>query len=190
MWHCHSIWIPVWDHIKATSTFWSQWLYVNFQQDCSLYWLIDTCYRPQTKFAKVMFSQVSVCPLVPGVYGRHPRGPEANTPYPSPLGRHLPAQCMLGYTRNPSLPSACWDTPPPSACWDTHPPAQCMLGYTPTQCMLGYGQQAGGMHPTGMHSCYLIILAQTLSFSCSFRQKSSWVMGLRPELRGWRPSSG
>ena len=38
-------------------------------------------------------------------------------------------------------------TPPwadtPSACWDT-PPAQCMLGC---------GQQAGGTHPTGMHSC-------------------------------------
>ena len=25
--------------------------------------------------------------------------------------------------------------------------------YTPRQCMLGYGQQAGGTHPTGMHSC-------------------------------------
>ena len=24
---------------------------------------------------------------------------------------------------------------------------------TPPQCMLGYGQQAGGTHPTGMHSC-------------------------------------
>ena len=23
------------------------------------------------------------------------------------------------------------------------------------QCMLGYGQQVGGKHPTGMHSCYL-----------------------------------
>ena len=37
---------------------------------------------------------------------------------------------------------------------------QCMLGYTPpgqtppAQCMLGYGQQAGGTHPTGMHSCF------------------------------------
>ena len=41
----------------------------------------------------------------------------------------LPAQCMLGYT---PWPSACWDTPP---------------------CMPGYDQQAGGTHPTGMHSC-------------------------------------
>ena len=30
-----------------------------------------------------------------------------------------------------------------------HPPAQT----PPGQCMLGYGQQAGGMHPSGMHSC-------------------------------------
>ena len=35
--------------------------------------------------------------------------------------------------------------PLPSACWDTH---------TPAQCMLGYGKQAGGMHLTGMHSCF------------------------------------
>ena len=26
---------------------------------------------------------------------------------------------------------------------------QCMLGYTPRR----YGQQAGGTHPTGMHTC-------------------------------------
>ena len=26
--------------------------------------------------------------------------------------------------------------------------------YKPRQCMLGYGQQVGGTHPTGMHSCY------------------------------------
>ena len=25
------------------------------------------------------------------------------------------------------------------------------------QCMLGYGQQAGGTHPTGMHSCFIIL---------------------------------
>ena len=25
---------------------------------------------------------------------------------------------------------------------------------SPHQCMLGYGQQAGGTHPTGMHSCF------------------------------------
>ena len=30
-----------------------------------------------------------------------------------------------------------------------HPPGR----HPPAQCMLGYGQQAGGTHPTGMHSC-------------------------------------
>ena len=55
--------------------------------------------------------------------------------------------------------------------WQVHPPGQVPPGryppgqvhpaarYTPRQvhpqpqCMLGYGQQAGGTHPTGMHSC-------------------------------------
>ena len=31
--------------------------------------------------------------------------------------------------------------------------------YTPQQCMLGYGQQAGGTHSTGMHSCYTFYFA-------------------------------
>ena len=77
------------------------------------------------KFAKVMFSQVSVCrqggclPLVLGVcLGRHPP-PQANT---------LPGQT----------------SPLPSACWDTHPPAD----------TTGYGQQVNGTHPIGMHSCF------------------------------------
>ena len=80
--------------------------------------------------------------------------------------------CMLGYTppkqtiprqTPPWADTPLWaDTPPgrhptcpvhagihtllSSPCWDTH---------SPVQCMLGYGQQAGGMHPTGMHSCLL-----------------------------------
>ena len=36
----------------------------------------------------------------------------------------------------------------------------CMLGYTPRQTLptdtMGYGQQAGGTHPTGMHTCYTL----------------------------------
>ena len=69
------------------------------------------------------------------------RGVSATLPPPGwtspsqtpPVGRHLPAQCMLAL---------------PSACWDTHPTVQCMLGY---------GQQAGGTHPTGMHTCFTSI---------------------------------
>ena len=83
----------------------------------------------------------------------------------TPLGRHPtpgqtpPAQCLLGYTH-----------PLPSACWDTHPPAQCMLGYTPppAQCMLGYSQQARGTHPTGMHSCYLIVCDTKSYLGCFY----------------------
>ena len=52
----------------------------------------------------------------------------------TPLGRHTPWQVHpLGrYTPQ-----------------QIHPRA----GTPPVQCMLGYGQQAGGTHPIGMHSC-------------------------------------
>ena len=53
----------------------------------------------------------------------------------------------------------------PIACWDTHHPGQTPTPHLPgqthpptAQCMLGYGQQAGGTHPTGMHSCSSIFL--------------------------------
>ena len=55
----------------------------------------------------------------------------------TPLARHPPAQCMLGYT------------PLPSACWDTHLSAQCMLGYMP----ILVATAADGTHPAVMHSC-------------------------------------
>ena len=83
-------------------------------------------YHPQTKFAKVMFSQVSVCPG--GVCLLSWEG-VCHTP----LGRHL-----LGRYPRADTPSAYWDTLPP-----------------PVQCMLRNGQQVGGMHPTGMYSCLL-----------------------------------
>ena len=82
-------------------------------------------------------------------------------------------------------PIACWDTPP---CVDTPwadiplpqadtPPEQTPPGQTPpprqtptlprqtsphAQCMLGYGQQADGTHPTGMHSCFYLVLSLVL----------------------------
>ena len=50
-------------------------------------------YGPQTKFAKVMFSQVSVCPWggvsAPLHAGIHPPGPEADTPLAG-TPRHTP----------------------------------------------------------------------------------------------------
>ena len=89
-----------------------------------------------------MFSQVSVCPpgglsapLHAGIHtprtrGRHP---------PGTRGRHPPgpeADTPEDQRQTPPGPEA--DTPP-------------------AQCMLGYGQQAGGGHPTGMHSCYTCV---------------------------------
>ena len=52
-------------------------------------------------------------------------------------GRHSPGQTPPGQRHPPG------QTPCP-VLTGIHPPAQCMLGY---------GQQAGGTHPTGMHSC-------------------------------------
>ena len=155
-------------------------------------------YRPQTKFAKVIISQVSVCPLGVSAFG--PRKgvchthPWADTPprLPSACWIHIPpAQCMLGYGQQaggthptsynftgvcPQGGGVClWSqegcllhtplgrypprqTPPhlPSACWDTHTPCPVHAGIhtnPSAQCMLGCGQQAGGTHPIGMHSC-------------------------------------
>ena len=114
-------------------------------------------YRPQTKFAKVMFSQVSVCPRW-GVCpiacwdthtrsrGRNPDpGPAADTP----LGRHL------------SLA----DTPQAD---------------TPCTVYAGrYGQQAGGTHPTNAF-LFRIILAKT-----TWKWKILDRGGLSPSLLAW-----
>ena len=98
----------------------SCWVQSFFIQYTMIFWGLHF-YRPQTKFAKVMFSQVSVCP----------RG---GVPGQVPPGRCTPRQV---HPQADTLPQA--GTPP---------------RYTPRpQCMLGYCQQAGGTHPTGMHSC-------------------------------------
>ena len=129
-------------------------------------------YRPQQSFGKVMFLHLSVILFTEGgsacgpggrhlrwednwdPLGRHPR---ADTPHPL-LGQKLP---LLGTPRE-TLP---WvDTPCPvhagihplpSACCDT-PLCPVHAGIYPlVQCVLGYDQQAGGTHPTRMHSCFV-----------------------------------
>ena len=49
-----------------------------------------------------------------------------------------------------------------------HPGGVCMgggLGRPSTQSdTMGYGQRAGGMHPTGMHSCYDLNLLKVAEF--------------------------
>ena len=54
-----------------------------------------------------------------------------------------------GYVFTPVCQSFC-SPPAGTPHWQVHP-----LAGTPPwpQCMLGYSQQAGGTHPTGMHSC-------------------------------------
>ena len=86
------------------------------------------CYRPQTKFPKVMFLHLSVSHFVHGG-GLHPRGvglhqgeSASEVGSASKGGLHLGGACIQeGWADAPS---------------DT----------------MGYGQQAGAMHPTGMHS--------------------------------------
>ena len=88
-------------------------------------------YRPQTKFAKVMFLHLSISHSV------H-RG-----------------VCL----------SACWDSRTPSGAHtpqeQTHTPgADTPQEQTPPPCAVHagrYGQQAGGTHPTEMHTCCLKI---------------------------------
>ena len=123
-------------------------------------------YRPQTKtkFAKVMFSQVSVCPqggaCTIAYWDTPPHGPEADTPRVITPWADTPRQTPPG--KHPpwaDTPQA--DTPLPNACWDTHPAMQCMLGYN---------QQAGGTHPTGMHSC-LFLFQQVQNEMLLFRKE-------------------
>ena len=53
-----------------------------------------------------------------------------------------------------------------------HPLGRYIPLYTPRQCMLGYGQQAGGAHPTGMHSCHSAKYAFGVIFS-----QCEWKLG-------------
>ena len=111
-------------------------------------------YRPQRSCGKVTFLHLChsvhrgsatppLCRHLSGVdtpLGRHslPLGrhsfPLGRPPGQTPLHRHPPGQ---------TPPHA--DTPP-----EQTPPGQTS---PPAQYILGYGQQAGSMHPTGMHSC-------------------------------------
>ena len=88
--------------------------------------------------------------------------------------RGLP-QCIVGYTPQSLWADTPWlDTPYPGQTpplgihhlgthplWEDTPNwADISPGQTPptsAQCMLGYSEQAGGTHPTGMHSCFEII---------------------------------
>ena len=85
-------------------------------------------YCSQVSCVKIMFLHLSDILSTEGVSATLP-------------GRHNPP----GHTSPLGIHPFWADTP-----WvDTHTPGQT----PPVQCMLGYGQQTGGTHPTGMHSC-------------------------------------
>ena len=124
-----------------------QWRIQDFRDRAKTYY-----YRPQTKFAKIMFlhlsqsfcSQGGACPIAcwdtaPGRY---------TTPAGTPPSRYIPRQ----YTP--------WTGTPPSR-YTTLGRYTPIGRYTPAQCMLRYGQQAGGTHPNGMQSCLATFLPKT-----------------------------
>ena len=108
-------------------------------------------YRPQRSWGKVMFLHVSVI-LFTG--GNTWAGPPRQV---HPPGRYTPCQV------HPVAGTHWAGTPPrqvaPQA--GTPPGRHPLSRYTPRasiswpQCMLGYSQQAGGTHPTGLHSCFV-----------------------------------
>ena len=106
-----------------------------------IFWKVY-CYRPQTKFANVMFLHLSVSHFV------H-RG-EYLVRYP-PWQVHPPGRYTTGQV--PPLGRYTHRQVPPRA--GTHPSR-----YIPQGAVHAgrYGQQAGGTHPTGMHSCLIVTI--------------------------------
>ena len=95
-------------------------------------------YRPQRSWGKVIFSQASVILSTGGEYlDRYTPRDQLHPPrtrYTHPLGPGTPPQDQL-------------HIPPPRPA--TPPLAAVHAGR--------YGQQAGGTHPTGMHSCFVLV---------------------------------
>ena len=124
-----------------------QWRIQDFPDRAKTYY-----YRPQTKFAKIMFLHLSVshsvhrgvpAPLHAGIH------PQAGAP---PLQVHSPGSTPPGQVHPPAVHPRT----------GTPPSRYTPIGrYTPAQCMLRYGQQAGGTHPNGMQSCLATFLPKT-----------------------------
>ena len=118
----------------------------------------DTYYRPQRSCGKVMFLHLSVI-LSTGGGGCIPACTWATTP----LGRHPPPQA---------------DTPCPPA---RHPRVDTPSGRHPPQ---QAATAADGTHPTGMHSCLVIIfeyrlaLCRWLNVCCTDRRPEQFTLTL------------
>ena len=135
-----------------------------------------TYYRPQRSWGKVMFSQASVILFTwEGVYpsmhwadthraytplGRHPRQ--------TPPGRHQPGQTPPD--RHPLGRHPWVDTPRPDTSLGRHPPGRHPPEQTPTwpEPPPPTATAVDGTHPTGIHSCAIIIFGRQLwqSLSC------------------------
>ena len=83
-------------------------------------------------------------------------------------------QCMLGChprTRHSPRPGTPQDQAPPRpGTWDQAPPG---TRHPPpgAEHTGRYGQRAGGMHPTGMQSCFIMNLILNLRKFCDFRHQ-------------------
>ena len=119
-------------------------------------------YRPQRSWAKVIFSQASVCPQGGGVSasvhaGIYPprnrqtppgpgRPPQPGTPPRADTPHHPPTPRTGRPPPDQAPPPGPGTTP-----LDQAPPQE--QTSSPRKQTSAYGQRAAGTHPTGMHSC-------------------------------------
>ena len=93
-------------------------------------------------------------------------------------------ECAKNSVHSGVCPVACWDTPPrpeadplgpeastPRTTGRQPPRADPSRADTPFSTVHAgrYGQQAGGMHPTGMHTCCIVKFNKTLKEKCSLK---------------------
>ena len=103
---------------------------------------------------EVLLSLLSIC---------HPSFSEIITARKRSLRRLFLHRSVSHYFHREGVcPSACWDTlprtrsrhpPRTDTLWEQNPQAAPSEQTPPAQCMLGNKQQAGGTHPTEMHTC-------------------------------------
>ena len=124
-------------------------------------------YRPQTKFAKVMFLHVSVilsmggsAPFHAGIHTPQPL-PETDTPLSRTRSRY-PHR-----TRGRYPPPMTRGRYPPPMTRGRYPPPMTRGRYPPSAVHAGrYGEQAVGTYPTGMQSC---LNNSSVSFYSTFK---------------------
>ena len=117
----------------------------------NILWASISFYRPQTKFGATP----------------HSRPPGSRPPWDQAPPRE---QTPLG----PGTPP--WEQTP----WDQAPPKEQTPAEQAPPCAVHagrYGQQAGGMHPTGMQSCF----SNTFGRRRWVESKRSFILGVKPK---------